>query len=84
MHGGGYPMHSWMWPMMIAWWVFIAALIVLVVVTTIWLIRSSRKFSPAGSTKASAALKELDLRYARGELEREDYLQRKSDLVDEG
>ncbi|HEY0410704.1 MAG TPA: SHOCT domain-containing protein [Candidatus Dormibacteraeota bacterium] len=38
----------------------------------------------AGATAPSPAVHELDLRYARGEIERADYLQRRADITGVG
>jgi putative membrane protein len=38
----------------------------------------------AGATPTSPAVHELDLRYARGEIERTDYLQRRADIAGAG
>jgi len=63
----------------IVWlWVVIALIVVaLVVVTSVWLVRSGG--GPAGPG-ADAARRDLDLRYAHGEVDRDDYLQRRADL----
>lgn len=58
------------------WAVFMLALIVLAVVGVVWLVRALGERSPG----RSSALEELDVRYARGEIEREEYLQRRADL----
>lgn len=84
MMGGGHQM----WGGMVAWvilvWIFLLALTALVIAATIWLVRSWRippepRRSPMGPARA-----QLDLRYARGEMEREEYLRRKRDLSEGG
>ena len=74
MHGGwlGFGLHSLIWILVIA------AVIALIV----WVIRAnsgSETASSAGKPRPTA-LEILDERYARGEIDREDYLARKADL----
>ena len=73
MMGGGF---VWFWAVL---WLVVLALLV---VGAIWLARTlTRPSSPSGGpTAPSAARAELDLRYARGDLTREEYLQRRADL----
>ena len=69
-------MGNWGWGMAIFGWVFMALIVVLVV----WLIWSTtRRPEPPGRSERRA-LDVLDERYARGEIEREEYLNRKADL----
>jgi len=70
MMGGGF---MWFWAI---FWVVVLALLV---AGAIWLARTLTRppNPPSGPGPARA---ELDLRYARGELDREDYLQRRADL----
>jgi len=59
-------------------WVVVALIVlVLVVVTSVWLLRTGR--GPAGGAVPDAR-RHVDLRYARGEVDRDDYLQRRADL----
>ena len=60
---------------MVLWALLLLSLIALSVAATLRLLRRD------GSTTPSPR-DELDARYARGELEREDYLQRRADLVE--
>jgi putative membrane protein len=55
------------------------AVLVLVVLGIVWLVR---KLSADGGThrSGSSAMDELELRYARGEIDRTTYLQMKDDL----
>ena len=70
MMGGGF---MWFWAI---FWVVVLALLVAGV---IWLARTlTRPQSPPSGPGPARA--ELDLRYARGELDREEYLQRRADL----
>jgi putative membrane protein len=70
MMGGGF---MWFWAVL---WVVVLALLV---AGAIWLARTLTRPPrlPSGPGPARA---ELDLRYARGELDREEYLQRRADL----
>lgn len=75
MHGGswlGFGLHSLVWILAIA----------AIVAVVIWVLRASTgSGSAAGERKPRpTALEILDERYARGEIEREDYLARKTDL----
>jgi putative membrane protein len=73
MMGGGF---MWFWIVMVVLMVVVLALLV---AGAIWLARTLTRPSnpPSGPGPARA---ELDLRYARGELDREEYLQRRADL----
>lgn len=66
---------------MLLWWLIGLALLVLLVLGIVWLIRQlqspARAESPPPDTDA---LRELELRYARGELERDTYLAMRDDL----
>jgi putative membrane protein len=70
MMGGG----AFMW----FWAIFAVVVLALLVVGVVWLVRTLADAGPAGAT--STARQELDLRYARGELTREEYQQRRADL----
>jgi putative membrane protein len=74
MMGGGF---MWFWAV---FWVVVLALLV---AGAIWLARTLTRPPnlPGGPGPARA---ELDLRYARGELDREEYLQRRADLEGTG
>jgi putative membrane protein len=73
MMGGGF---MWFWAV---FWVVVLALLV---AGAIWLARTLTRPSnpPSGPAGAGPARAELDLRYARGDLTREEYLQRRADL----
>jgi putative membrane protein len=73
MMGGGF---MWFWAV---FWVVVLALLV---AGAIWLARTLTHPSnpPSGPAGAGPARAELDLRYARGDLTREEYLQRRADL----
>jgi putative membrane protein len=61
--------------------IFSVALVVLVVLAIVWLVRrldSERQPSTAGSSRR--ALEEAELRYARGDIDRDTYLRIRNDL----
>lgn len=74
MHGGW----GWGWGCGLAWLVALVALVSLAVV----LLR--RRAPGAAFGPAGAAVEALDLRYARGEVERDEYLRRKADILGRG
>ena len=76
MMGGGMTALAWFWA------AFSVVLLLLAVVGGIALFRAVTRQSnpPTGPAGANAARAELDLRYARGEVDREEYLQRRGDL----
>jgi putative membrane protein len=76
MNGGMMGGFVWFWAIL---WVVVLALLV---VGAIWLARTLTRPStpPGGPAAPSPARAELDLRYARGELDRDEYLQRRADL----
>jgi putative membrane protein len=76
-HGDWGHMDGWGWGMAMFGWLFMALIIVLVA----WLIwTTTRSGESRRPVSHSTALDVLDGRYARGEIEREEYLQRKEDL----
>lgn len=62
--------------MMLLWLLVGTALLAGAVAAVVWAVRSAG----GGGPRARRALEELDLRYARGEEQREEYLQRRADL----
>lgn len=78
-HAGG-----WWWLGGLLWVILIAAIVTAAVVIGIRLVRRAGPgIPPAGPTGArplDPAAAELRLRYARGEVSREEYLQRAADL----
>ena len=79
------PWHDgWMWwwmPFHGLMWLLIIGLLVAVVVALIrWLAHGTER--PGTPPQRPAALDILDARYARGEVDREEYLQRRKDLLE--
>jgi putative membrane protein len=64
--------------MMLLWGLFAVLLLALLVVGLVWMLRSMRDTGAGRS--AATARQELDVRYARGELTREEYQQQRADL----
>ena len=64
------------------WAIFMVVVLALLVAGAIWLARTLTRPSspPGGPAGPNPARTELDLRYARGDLTREEYLQRRADL----
>lgn len=82
---GGMGGAGWLW--MAVWWLFALVLLVLAVLAVVWLTRNlggDRGRPPAGrqSGAVASARETLDLRYARGELSRDEYHQVRRDLDD--
>jgi len=75
MMGGG--MMDGMTALVWLWVVVPLTVLALVVAASVWLVRTARGPVPPG---AAAARHELDLRYARGEVDRDEYLRRRADL----
>ena len=74
------------WLPMLVWVVFSVAVVVLIVLAIVWLARSvssggAGSSGPSTPTQGPGTAREaLDLRYARGEISREEYLQARRDL----
>ena len=64
------------WGMAIFGWVFMTLIVTLVV----WLIWSTGRRPEPGVHGGRRALNLLDERYARGDIDRDEYMERKSDL----
>lgn len=71
------PGWGWMMGMMLLWGLVLLVLAVLAVIGIVWFVRNL----PTRSRDVHQARAELDLRYARGEIGRDDYLQRRADLT---
>lgn len=69
-------MGGWGWGMAVFGWLFLALIVVLVA----WLIWSTTRGGDRRTSPGGNPLDVLDHRYARGEIDREEYLQRKEDL----
>ena len=82
MHDGGY-MFGGSWGLgamihVILWLLILAAIVVL----TLFLARGVGRGGPDKDERSGpSALDQLDERYARGEIDREEYLQRKNDIL---
>jgi putative membrane protein len=79
-----HPMMGWGGPFtgMLMMVVFVAVVVVAVlVVRYLWNIGHGHGGPEKGPSRREDALAILDKRYARGEIDREDYLQRKADLA---
>jgi putative membrane protein len=63
---------------MVLWALLAVALLVLAVVGTVWLVKSLTADKASGRRSWE---EELQRRYAAGEIDREDYLRRKQDLL---
>jgi putative membrane protein len=69
------------WPDGLSWVMFaLLLLLFLIAVVSLALALYDRSHRTTTVSTTSGALTELDLRYARGEVSREEYLQRRSDL----
>lgn len=85
---GGMGGLGWLW--MLPGVVFMLGLVVLVVLATIWLLRALSDRGPQHPSSARPAAmaasprEVLDLRYARGEMNRDEYQQARHDLEPEG
>lgn len=71
-HDGMGDMDGWMAGWMLVWLLVGIAVFALVVAGTIWLVRNM-----TGPKRTDDALRELDMRYARGELTSEEYDERR-------
>jgi putative membrane protein len=77
---GGWDGYGWMGPLHVVFWIVV---LVLIVALAVWLLRSfSRGRAPLTHERRSPGLDVLEQRYARGEIEREEYLQKKRDMSD--
>jgi len=74
--GGWDHMNGWGWGMTIFGWLFMALISALVV----WLIWSTTHRQPPSNGHDDRALRLLNERYAQGEIDRDEYLERKTDL----
>jgi putative membrane protein len=83
-YSGMADMPGWMVAFMgvagVVWLLVGIAVVVLIVVAAIWLASRLRRDVATGG-RTSNAIDELDHRYARGELDRDCYLQMRKDIV---
>lgn len=79
-HGWGmYDWGWWFWPHGPVFWLLVIAVAVGLVV---WLIRTpARPDAAASGERRSRGLDALDERYARGEIGRDEYLQKRRDIL---
>ena len=68
---------GWMWLIPVFWIVFLGLIIWAIVA----LVRSSSESRGSDSSKADSALELLKKRYARGEIDKQEYEEKKKDLV---
>jgi putative membrane protein len=75
MGGWGYygygPLHMFIW----------AVILIAIIVGVVWLVRSMTGASAGTSARRSIGLDVLEERYARGEINRDEYLQKKKDIL---
>ena len=77
-------MHDWMldgWSMGLGF-IFWVTILALIVVGLLWFVRSQASTRGSTEQQRSSGLDVLNERYARGEIDREEYLQKKRDLRD--
>lgn len=65
---------------MVLWGLIGLALLVLLVLGIVWLVRQLQAPSRGSSSPDADALRALELRYARGEIDRDTYLAMRDDL----
>ena len=70
--------HWWFFPLWF-FWPFHGLLTLLIIILVIWLIFGRRHYAHPWTSR-SEALVILEGRYARGEIQRDEYLQKKQDL----
>lgn len=75
-------MSGWMNAWMFLGFVFLVLLIALMIAALVWLVRSLTRPGDDMKRSSDGASEELDVAYARGQLSRDDYLQRRADLGD--
>jgi putative membrane protein len=70
------------WAFMWVWLLFALALLVLTILGIVWLVRAltSDRRGTGAQPSSTAARDEIDRRYSRGEISREEYLQIRQDL----
>lgn len=78
--GGGWGGYGWIGPFQMIIWILI---LVLIIAAIVWFFRSGSQTGtfPGRLAQRSAGLDVLEERYARGEINREEYLQKKRDMT---
>lgn len=76
--GYGYAGMAWMWPWMLVGALLSLAVLVALVLLIVWLARSSRFDTRSHSSGNARQI--LDERYARGEIDEDDYRKRREGL----
>jgi putative membrane protein len=76
---GGWAGWGWMGPINMIFWL---AILVILIAAAVWFVRagSHTSDSPLLESRRSPGLDVLGERYARGEISREEYLQKKADI----
>jgi len=78
-------MGGFMWVAMLIWAILGIALVVLAIVGVVWLVRQLGRDGQGRRRAAGrSAIEELELRYARGEVDRETFLAIREDLERDG
>jgi putative membrane protein len=77
--GYGYAGMAWMWPWMLVGALLSLAVLVALVLLIVWLVRGGR-FNTHSPAVAGNARQILDERYARGEIDEDDYRKRREGL----
>lgn len=77
-------MGGFMWVGMLIWAILSIALIVLAVVGLVWLVRQLGREGSRRRLADKTPIEELELRYARGEVDRETFLAIREDLERDG
>ncbi len=79
MMGGQGMQHGMMMaPMMILGFVFMIVVVAALITGIVWLVRNLT--GNRGTTGRTSAIEQVEVRYARGEIDRDEYLQRRDDL----
>ena len=74
---GGWGGWGWAGPLHMIFWLLV---LVLIVAAIIWVVRSAGNY-PARMQRRSTGLDVLEERYARGEIKRDEYLEKKRDIT---
>lgn len=66
-------------PMMVMMFITLLLVLVALIAGVVWLVRTLAR--EGGGSRPRSAVEQLDVRYARGEIDRDDYIRRRDDLV---